>query len=133
VQAQGFIPVIAKLRRVNPYTGRFAMAGNEIEKAFARIRSFEWDEKKRIENWRRHKVEFDAARTVISDYALIRRSDRSGEIRYQVFGYIDDREVTVVCTIREDRCRIISARRAREDERRKYYDRLPRRAAEGQD
>lgn len=113
--------------------GRFAMAGNEIERAFARIRSFEWDEKKREQNWLRHKVDFDAARTVISDYALIRRSDRHGETRYQVYGYIDDREVTVVCTIREDRCRIISARRTRQNERRKYYSRLPIRPAEGQD
>lgn len=109
------------------------MAGNEIEKAFARIRSFEWDEKKRERNWRTHKVEFKDVGTVFDDYALIRRSDRHGETRYQVYGYIDDREVTVVCTIREDRCRIISARRARQDERRKYYSRLAVRAPEGQD
>jgi uncharacterized DUF497 family protein len=57
--------------------------------------------------------------------ALIRRSDPHGEIRYQVFGIVEGRQVAVVCTFREDVCWIISARRARRDERRKYYDRLP--------
>lgn len=107
------------------------MTGNEIERAFARIRSFEWDERKREQNWQRHGFDFDDVRTAINDYALIRRSDRHSETRYEVFGYLDDREIIVVCTIREDRCRIISARRARKDERRKYYSRLPIRPPEG--
>lgn len=109
------------------------MAENEIEKAFAGIRSFEWDEKKREQNWRRHGFDFNEVRIAIDDYVLIRRSDRHDETRYQVFGYLNDREIIVVCTIRQDRCRIISARRARQDERRKYYDRLPLRSPEGQD
>lgn len=108
------------------------MADENLDGLFAGIRDFEWDKKKRERNWHNHKIDFDNARAVFDDHALIRRSDRSGEVRYQIFGYIDEREVTVICTIREGKCRIISARRARKDERRKYYGRLAGRSPEGQ-
>jgi uncharacterized DUF497 family protein len=114
-------------------SGAAIMTDGDFDAIFADIREFEWDEKKRERNWRIHRVDFNDARSVLDNYALIRRSDRHSEVRYQIFGYVDEREVTVICTIRKNCCRIISARRARKDERRKYYGRLPGRTPEGQD
>ena len=88
---------------------------------FARIREFEWDETKRKNNFKAHKIDFADVKAVFEGFAFVRRSDRRGEIRYQIFGYANGQEVAVACTIREGRCRIISARRARKDERQRYY------------
>lgn len=43
-----------------------------------------------------------------------------GEERWQVIGMVDD-ILFVIYTEREDRIRLISARRANKNERRKYY------------
>jgi uncharacterized protein len=56
----------------------------------------------------------------------VRRSDREGEARYMVFGFVNGDETVVVCTFRGENCRLISARRARRDERKKYYGGLAR-------
>ena len=56
---------------------------------------------------------------------FIRRSDRRAKLAYMVFGYLDDVEVVVAFTIRSDVCWIISARRARRDERQKYHRSSP--------
>lgn len=97
---------------------------NVVQQLFARIRAFGWHEKKRQTNLRVHKIDFEDVRGIFDGYTLIRRSDRHSEIRYQVFGYVDGREVAVACTLHGDRCWIISARRARKDERKKYYSGL---------
>jgi uncharacterized DUF497 family protein len=109
------------------------MKDENLGDLFARIRTFEWDTKKRERNLRDHRIDFEDARAVFGNYAFIRRSDRGNEIRYQIFGYVDGREVAVACTIRENRCRIISARRARKDEREKYYRGLAGRSPTGED
>ena len=88
---------------------------------FERVETFEWHEKKRELNFRVHKIDFRDVKGIFDGYTFIRRSDRHGEVRYQVFGYVDGREVAVACTIHGNACRLISARRARRDERRKYY------------
>jgi uncharacterized DUF497 family protein len=64
---------------------------------------------------------------------FIRRSDRHDEIRYQVFGLVEGREIAVACAFRGDVCWRISARRARKDERRKYYDQREGRSPPGED
>ena len=92
---------------------------------FGHIRAFEWDETKRQSNLRNHDIDFQDARRVIDGATFIRQSDRKGEIRYMVYGFLDQEEV-VICTFRADSCRIISARRARRDERKRYHARLPR-------
>jgi uncharacterized DUF497 family protein len=97
------------------------------------VRAFEWDEIKRNKNLRDHNVDFEDAREIVDGPTIVKRSDRKGEVRYMVFGFVNDDEAVVVCTVRGDNCRLISARRARRDERKKYHSRLPRRSAEGQD
>ena len=95
------------------------------DELFARIRAFEWDERKRASNLRNHDIDFHDAQRVIDGPTFIRQSDRQSETRYLVYGFLDQTEVVIICTFRGDNCRIISARRARRDERKKYHDRLP--------
>jgi uncharacterized DUF497 family protein len=106
----------------------------EFEQLFAKVRDFGWNNDKRDWTLRERGIDFDEVRFVFDGPTFVYRSDRKGEARYVVFGFLDSREVAVVCTFRDDVCWIISARRARKDERKKYHDRLPRRPApEGQD
>src|SRR5262249_34258867 len=98
------------------------------DELFGRVRVFEWDERKRQSNLNVHNIDFADLKTVFEEFTFVRRSDRRGETRYQLFGYAHGEEIAVACTIREDRCRIISARRARKDERQKYYGGIARRS-----
>jgi uncharacterized DUF497 family protein len=109
------------------------MSEQIIQDLFARIRAFEWDEQKRQVNLRQHNIDFRDAQRVIDEPNFIRRSDRKGEIRFVVYGFVDALEVVVICTFRGEHCRLVSARRARKDERRKYHSRLPRRSEAGED
>ena len=109
------------------------MIEDDLTTAFARIRSFGWHEKKREINLREHKIDFEDVKSIFDGYTFIRRSDRRGEIRYQIFGYVHGREIAIVCTLRKEQCWIISARRARKDERQKYYRGLAGRSSAGQD
>ena len=97
------------------------------------IEAFEWDESKRQINWREHNIDFLDARRIIDEPIFIRRSDRKGEVRFLVYGFIEALEVVVICTFRGKHCRIISARRARRDERKKYHGGLSRRSTAGED
>ena len=98
----------------------------DVQRLFADVRDFGWNPKKRESNLRDKKIDFADVRGVFDGITFIRRSDRHGEVRYQIFGYLEGREVTVICTFRGALCWLISARRASRDERRKYYDRLKR-------
>lgn len=105
----------------------------DIESLIARIDAFGWHEKKREANLRTHGIDFADVKGIFDGTTVIRRSDRYGEIRYQAFGIVEGREVAVAFTVRDDICWLISARRARKDERRKYYGRLEGRAPAGKD
>ena len=100
---------------------------------FAQVRAFGWDDKKRERILRERDIDFDDARLVLDGPTIIRRSDRKGEVRYMIFGYLDDVEVVLICTLSGEVCWIISARRARRDDRKKYHDRLPQRPEQRQD
>ena len=101
----------------------------DFERLFAGVRDFGWNPKKRETNLRDHKIDFEDVKGIFDGYTFIRRSDRHGEVRYHIFGYVHGQEVAVACTLR----RLILARRARRDERRKYYNRLAGLAEPGQD
>jgi uncharacterized DUF497 family protein len=105
------------------------MSHDDSDAIFACIRSYEWDPVKRESTLHEREIDFEDARTVFDGPTIVRPSDREGEKRYMVFGFLDEIEVVVVCTIRGEVCRIISARRARRDERKKYHARLPRLSA----
>jgi uncharacterized DUF497 family protein len=102
------------------------MSGDDArEEALAetgRDLEFEWDEGKRKANIEKHGIDFSTARRVFHDPAavMMEGSHRSGERRLLMVGRLDEVLVTVVYTLREERLRIISARRARRSERKQY-------------
>ena len=105
----------------------------DLQRLFAGVRDFGWNPKKCESNLRDHKIDFEDAKGILDGYTFIRRSDRHGEVRYQIFGYVQGRQVTVVCTFRGALCWIISARHPSRSERRKYYNRVAGLAPPGQD
>jgi uncharacterized protein len=107
------------------------MAGEDLSSLFEGIRDFGWDPKKRVTNLRDHKIDFEDAKGIFDGYTNVRRSDRHGEVRYQVFGFFQGRPIAVICTFRGSLCWLISARVASRDERRKYYGGLTTRGKQG--
>ena len=84
---------------------------------------FEWDPAKDAANTQKHGITFDDAKTVFDDSQHIQEeSTRSdlGELRNLAIGRLGSVIVTVVYTDRQGGRRIISARRARRDERERY-------------
>jgi uncharacterized DUF497 family protein len=105
------------------------MVDEKNEQLFANVRGFDWNPDKRAQVYRERGIDFDDARHVFTGPCIVRRSDRKSETRYMVFGVPAEVEVVYVCTFRGPVCWIISARRARRDERKKYHSHLPRPAA----
>ncbi len=84
---------------------------------------FEWDENKRISNLRKHGIDFkDAVKLFFAPHIIMESNVRDGELRLGAVGKVNDVVVTVIFTLREGRIRIISARRARKNEKEAYYD-----------
>ncbi|MCL2636496.1 MAG: BrnT family toxin [Betaproteobacteria bacterium] len=86
---------------------------------------YEWDESKRAANLEKHGLDFiDACLVLESEYVLIVDSPRRGEARQQAFAYVF--EVLAVLSVAfvpgEERCRIVSFRPAKREERRIYHD-----------
>jgi len=85
--------------------------------------TFEWDGEKRLANLRKHGVEFaDAATAFDDDQAItVRDEDSEGEERFVTLA--NDalgRLLVIVFTWREERIRLISARKATRRERKHY-------------
>jgi len=109
------------------------MAEEDFARLLANIRDYDWNPTKRDQVFRERHIAFEDARIAFQGPITVLRSDRKGESRYMVFGLLEDVEVVFVCTFRDDICWIISARRARRDERKEYYDRVPRGAPKDQE
>lgn len=87
---------------------------------------FDWDPNKDVANFAKHGIEFSDAITVFDDpYHFIKDSTRPeyGEVRFRAVGRVGKVIVTVIFTDRGESRRIISARRARTNERAEYYSR----------
>jgi uncharacterized protein len=85
---------------------------------------FEWDADKAEANLRKHRIAFEAARRVFEDDFAIEWQDADlayGEMRFVITGMVDGRLVRVVYTERNDRIRIISARKATPHEQKECY------------
>ncbi len=85
--------------------------------------TFEWDDAKAIANEAKHGVPFEYAASIFLDPERIdfdasRREDK--EIRRKVVGRIETRHFSVVYTERGEVIRLISARRANDQEMRRY-------------
>jgi uncharacterized protein len=82
---------------------------------------FEWDERKRKTNLRKHKLDFVRA-DILFDGRPVRThaSSRNDEERFVTIGQMENKLVALVWTLREGRIRVISLRRARHEEERQY-------------
>ena len=86
---------------------------------------FEWDDAKAAANYANHRVSFETARRVFRDpFALDWLDERIdySEPRYAIIGMTQDRLIYVAYTMRGERIRIISARRAEPAEHRLYHE-----------
>ena len=83
---------------------------------------FEWDERKAQTNLRKHRVDFADAVAVFEDTRAVTVTDEDpDEERYATIGMDAlGRELVVIYTVRGERIRIISARRATRGERAEY-------------
>jgi uncharacterized protein len=85
---------------------------------------FEWDENKAESNFWKHGIQFEEAVTVFADPYLIFTEDSShsqGEEREWAIGEMEDGSIVVVVfTMRGERIRIISARKATNRECQQY-------------
>jgi len=86
---------------------------------------FEWHEAKAEANFSAHGVSFDLAKAVFSDpFAIERLDDREdyGEERFVMIGMAEGNVLLFVAyTERDDRIRLISARRATQSEQEDYF------------
>lgn len=83
--------------------------------------NFDWDENKNKSNQEKHKIAFEDATDVFNDKNRLEYvSGKQGETRYLTVGKAFHAIISVVYTARDLIIRIISARRASQDERRAY-------------
>lgn len=87
---------------------------------------FEWDERKNERNIKKHKIDFRDVTRLWTTPIVVRVDDRQdyGETRWIALGVVDGIEVVVSFTKRQDRIRIISARRANRKERIIYSEKI---------
>jgi len=85
---------------------------------------FEWDNKKAVENLRKHGISFNEAMTAFADPLSLTIPDpehSEDEYRYLLLGTATSERLLVVShTYREQRIRIINARIANKRERKDY-------------
>jgi uncharacterized protein len=89
---------------------------------------FEWDEDKNRKNLEKHGVAFEDVLSVFANREALAFEDRRkdyGEPRYIVLCPLEDVLVHVTYTVRGERIRLISARRASRREKRDYERRKP--------
>lgn len=87
-------------------------------------RIFEWDERKRRSNLRKHGLDFADCAPVFSGPTITRLDDRHdyGELRYQTLGLLCGRTVSIVHTEQDNGVvRIISLRKAARHEQTFYH------------
>jgi hypothetical protein len=91
------------------------------EDGFA-FEAFEWDANKNLSNVAKHGIDFAEALLVFSDPAAVifEPTRQRQEMRRLIVGRVAEMFVTVVFTHRGERIRIISARRSRNSERKRY-------------
>jgi uncharacterized DUF497 family protein len=87
---------------------------------------FEWDERKRKANLAKHGIDFAALAQMFQGDLLeyVDRRRDHGERRIKAIGEAGGLTVSVVYTWRGGRRRLISARKARADERKEYQAKL---------
>ncbi len=84
-------------------------------------RDYEWDEDKRLLNIEKHGIDFvDATELFEQEHIYSYPSPRNDEERWVTVGLLGQQYVAVVWTQRSETIRVISARSARDAEKRQY-------------
>lgn len=85
---------------------------------------FEWDEEKRASNIAKHGLDFVSAVHLFSGPRMRKRArdGLDGEVRWLAVGVVRGLHVAAIYTERGGAIRMISLRRARNDERRHHQD-----------
>ena len=84
------------------------------------VQYFEWDEQKNRLNFEKHGIAFSVAAKVFANEHIEYPSPRNDEERHIAVGEVNGKVIAVVYTIRYEKIRIISARRAWKKEERAY-------------
>ncbi len=89
---------------------------------------FEWDENKNQINIEKHSIDFNDVKNIFQNERLTATDNRRdyGETRKISIGKIVNHVCIAVYTERKNMVRIISARKANQRERRKYYEFIKR-------
>jgi uncharacterized DUF497 family protein len=87
---------------------------------------FEWDEVKRRANYTKHGLDFRDAEKVFQGITLTADDNRQdyGEPRFISLGLLEDMVVVVVYTMRGEKTRIISMRKANQREKKTYEEKI---------
>jgi uncharacterized DUF497 family protein len=87
---------------------------------------FEWNNKKSIQNRKKHQVSFEEALTVFDDpNYLLFYDPHADEERFIASGYSSQAQLlTVIHCYRENTIRLISARKATQQEKNNYEKRI---------
>ena len=84
---------------------------------------FEWDESKRLSNLEKHGLDFfDVIEVFQRPHVVVPSTYAAQEERFLAIGILKGRFVTASYTIRHEALRIISFRKARYAERKKYQE-----------
>ena len=92
-----------------------------------KMMNFEWDENKNTINIHKHKIDFNDVFVVVEKSMLIDYDDSNnyGEDRWIGIGLLMDIVVAIIFTEpNKDTIRIISARKADKNERKRYYEKI---------
>ena len=87
---------------------------------------FEWDDAKRLVNLRKHGIDFVDAVEVFDGVTLTVEDKRFdyGETRYVTVGLLRDRVVVIAHTEQHEVIRLISVRKATQDEEAHYFKQI---------
>ncbi|MBN2823762.1 MAG: BrnT family toxin [Campylobacterales bacterium] len=85
---------------------------------------FEYDTNKSLSNKTKHGLDFEEAQQLWVDNSATVAYEKSveGEDRFAIVGYIADKCYTGIFTLRNSTVRIISVRRCRKNEKKRYED-----------
>ncbi len=86
---------------------------------------FEWDETKRLATIEKHGIDFLDAIEILERPHLLVAATSTTEFRFRAIGLLGGKFVCLICTIRNDHVRIITARVARRHERQQYQNLHP--------
>ncbi len=87
---------------------------------------FEWDETKRLANLKKHGIDFADVPAMFEGDVFTIQDERFdyGETRYITFGLLKFRVIVVAHTDENNVLRIISARKATQNEEKRYFEEI---------